>query len=273
LVVLCPNNHSRAHSRGDLTQNLAPTRLRELKRLWETEVKIDDSAVIQKAAQSIGEYWYFFNLLRLYEFAEHEQIDLQALAHYPDACTAGILDVHGHLVPEGRDSLYAYSGSYSPLRYYYAKELFMHVLEKLSVTNISDRLDKGNLSNTIIQNDLIYIEGAHSFKRLNTVSFGPGQLVRGRRSANSVRIEFVFDRWEATSASANTVWLSGRKVVGSFCRVGNMSRSEDKTIVIECTVLAICAELPDMRTRSYVSNTVFAHMHSIDGEDDEEPDD
>jgi hypothetical protein len=274
LVVLCPNDHSKAHSRGDLTQNLTPTRLRKLKRLWEAEVGIDDSIVIQKAAQSIGEYWYFFNLLRLYEFAEHEQIDLQTLAHYPDARIAGILDAHGHLVPEERDSLYAYSGSHSPLRYYYAKDLFMHVLGKLSVTNISDRLDKGDLSNTIIRNDLIYVEGAHNFKQLNTVSFGPGQLVRGRRSANSVCIEFVFDRWQATSTSANTVWLTGRNVVGSFCRVGDISRSEDKkTIVIKCTVLAICAELPGMRARSYISNTVFAYMHSVYDEDDQESDD
>ena len=274
LVVLCPNDHSRAHSRGDLTQNLTPNRLRELKRLWEAEVKIDDSAVIQKAAQSIGEYWYFFNLLRLYEFAEHEHIDLQTLPHYVDARIAGILDAHGHLVPEERGSLYAYSGSHAPLRYYYAKDLFMRVLEGISIINISDRLDKGDLSNTIIQNDLIYVAGAHNFKQLNDVSFGPGQLVRGRRSANSVQIEFVFDRWEATSTSANTVWLTGRNVVGSFCRVGSISRSEDKkAILIKCTVLAICAELPDMRTRSYVSNTLFENFHSIDCGDDEESDD
>lgn len=273
LVVLCPNDHSKAHSQNDLAQNLTPARLRELKRLWEAKVKIDDSIAIQRAVQSVGEYWYFFNLLRLYEFAEHNQIDLKTLHRYSQARLAGILDADGHLVPDNRNSLYAYSGSHAQVGYGYAKDLFMRLLEKLSITNISDRFDKGDLSNTIIKNDLIYVEGAHNFKQLNTVSSGPDQLVRGSRSANSVRIEFVFDRWLATSISANTVWLSGRKVVGSFCRVGDITRSDDKKIIIQCTVLAICNELPNMRARSYMSDTLFAYMQSANDEDEfDDPD-
>lgn len=260
LAVLCPNDHSKAHSQNDLAQNLTPARLRELKHLWEAKVKTDDSIAIQAAAQSVSEHWYFFNLLRLYEFAEHEQIDLKTLPHYSQARRAGALDADGHLVSGNRNSLYAYSGPYVTLSYYYARDLFLRLLENLSITNISDRFDKGDLSNTIIKNDLIYVEGAHNFKQLNTVSSGPDQLVRGSRSANSVRIEFVFDRWLATSTSANTVWLSGRKVVGSFCRVGDITRSDDKKIIIQCTVLAICNELPNMRARSYMSDTIFTHM-------------
>lgn len=258
LVVLCPNDHARAHSKGEITQNLTAKALKTQKHWWEQKVKHDDNAVIRKAAQTVGEYWYFFNLLRLHEIAEHENIHLSSLPHYMQAHRSGVLDEDGHLVPEEADSTYAYSGKHSQLRYYYAKDLFIRVLNKLSVTNISDRLDRGDLGNTIIRNDVIYVEGAHNFTQRNQIAFGPDQLVTGSRTANSVRVEFNFDRWYATSNSANSVWLTGRKVVGSFCRVGDVSRDSDKkTIVLTCTVLAICAELPDLRTRSYVSPSAY----------------
>lgn len=255
LVVLCPNDHAKAHFKGDLSQNLTPDRLRTIKREWESQVKIDDSIVIRRAAQTAGEYWYFFNLLRLHEIAKHEKINLKSLPHYSEARRAQILDTSGCLVPESVDSMYAYSGPDAMLRYWYAKDLFLSVLDRLSVTNVSDRLDRSDLGNTIVRNDIVYVEGAHCFKQLNTVTAGPDQLVRGTRSANSVQFVFTFDRWYATSSSANSVWLTGRHAVGCFCRVGDVAREHGK-IIIACTVLAICAELPGQRIRSYVSSSL-----------------
>jgi len=270
LVVLCPNHHAKAHVKGDLSQNLTPTRLRGIKREWENQVKIDDSIAIRRAAQTVGEYWYFFNLLRLHEIAKHEGIDLKSLPHYPEARHANILDTSGCLVPENADSMYAYSGPDAMLRYWYAKDLFLSVLDRLSVTNVSDRLDRSDLGNTVIRNDIVYVEGAHCFKQLNNVDSGSNQLVRGSRSANSIQFVFTFDRWYATSSSASSVWLTGRRAVGCFCRVGDVSRESGK-IIITCTVLAICAELPDQRSRSYVSNFVPPRSNFLnDDVDDEE---
>ncbi|WP_412132975.1 HNH endonuclease [Bordetella bronchiseptica] len=95
LVALCPNDHVRAHIKGDLSQNLTSTRLRSTKREWENQIKIDDSIVIRRAAQTVGEYWNFFNPLRLHEIAKHERIDLQSLPHYPEARNANVLDTSG----------------------------------------------------------------------------------------------------------------------------------------------------------------------------------
>lgn len=269
LVVLCPNCHAKAHTKGDLNQNLSPERLRELKRRWEQEVKTDDSLVIHCAAQTINETWHFFNLLRLHEMAEGAMINLEDLSHFKEAQHAGILDTNGHLIPEHFDSMYAYSGRYSMLMYSYARDLFLKVLEKLSITNISDRFDKCDLGNTIIRNDIIYIEGAFSFKHTNNIKRGLDQQMQGTRSANSIKIVFTFDRWYATSCSAHSMWLSGRQVVGCFCRVGDISREAGK-IIIKCSVLAICSELPGLRNRSYMlKKFTSAQKYSLNDDGDD----
>ncbi|WP_081076534.1 HNH endonuclease signature motif containing protein [Burkholderia cepacia] len=270
LVVLCPNDHAKAHSKGDLSQNLTAERLRVIKRKWENQVKIDDSIVIRRAAQTAGEYWYFFNLLRLHEIAKLEKIDLKLLPHYSEARRAQILDTSGCLVPERADGMYAYSGPDAMLRYWYAKDLFLKVLDRLSVTNISDRLDRSDLGNSVLRNDIVYVEGAYYFKQLNNVTAGPNQLVRGTRSANSVQFVFTFDRWYATSSSAHSVWLTGRHAVGCFCRVGDVSRERGK-MIIECTVLGICAELPAQKSRSYLSSSVPLRGAQPTADDEELP--
>jgi hypothetical protein len=268
LVVLCPNHHAAAHAKHELTQSLSPEKLRDAKRRWESQVKRDDSIAIRKAVQTNGEYWYFFNLARLHEIAEHQGISLKSLEHYSVAQQLELIDSNGYLVPENSNSLYAYTGKYIGLRYNYAKELFLRILDTVSIENISDRLDRGDIGNTIVQNDIIYVEGAHVFSHLSEATKGAGQIVQGARSANSVRIIYTFDRWYATSCSAHSTWLSGRTSVGSFCRVGNVSR-EQGCVVIKCTVLAICAELPELRSRSYVSKSLIPHLRNLHDSEDE----
>lgn len=267
LAVLCPNHHAEAHAMNELTQSLTPPRLRGIKQCWEGQVKRDDSIVLRKAAQTVGEHWYFFNLTRLHEIAKHLGIDLTSLEHYALAHQSGILDSDGALVPESSVSVYAYIGRHAGLRYKYASDLFLSVLDCVSIENVSDRFDRGDVGNTIVQNDLIYVEGAHTFRHLNNLAAGAGQEIQGTRSANSVRVVYTFDRWYATSSSAHSQWLSGRTVVGSFCRVGGISR-EDGDIVIKCTVLAICTELPEQRSRSYISKSLFPHIRSLNDTED-----
>ncbi|MHA6896411.1 hypothetical protein ACQUJT_20370 [Ralstonia pseudosolanacearum] len=239
-----------------------------MKERWESQVKVDDSIVLRRAAQTVGEYWYFFNLLRLHEIALSEGVDLESLPRYSQAVRAGILDENGCLLPEIKDSMYAYSGRHAMLRYWYAREIFLGVLDRISVVNISDRFDKIDLGNNVIKNDIVYFQGACCFKKIGNVSYGPGQCVRGTRSANSVEFVFDFDRWYATSSSANTIWLTGRRAVGCFLRVGDVSRDRGK-IVITSTVLAVCSELPGQKNRSYLSSSVPLHG-GFQGDDDDD---
>jgi hypothetical protein len=255
LCVLCADDHVKAHTQSELAQNLTPEKLQSAKREWESKAKHDDSAVIRTAAQTNHEYWYFFNLLRLEEIAAREQVNIKSLPRYSEAKSAGILTKDGSLIPESSTSAYAYSGRYAQLRYWYAKDLFFKILENISIENVSDRLDRSDIGNTIITNDLIFVQGRHSFQNDSKTTRGPGQEVRGSRAANSIRVEYSFDRWYATSSSAHSNWLSKKVSVGSFCRVGSICR-EDNKIVLKCTVLAICQELPDLQRRSYVSPTL-----------------
>ncbi|WP_330982485.1 MULTISPECIES: HNH endonuclease signature motif containing protein [Enterobacterales] len=267
LIVLCPNDHAKAHTKGDLNQNFSPERLRSLKKQWEDKVKVDDSIVIRRAAQTVGESWHYFNLLRLCEIATDTAVDFKQLKTYKNAFRAGVLDANGGLIPEKSDSMYAYSGVHSILRYSYAKEFFLKILNELSVTNISDRFDKCDLGYTVIRNDIIYIEGAFNFKQLNVIVKGPDQLVQGTRSANSIKIVFTFDRWYATSCSSHSLWLTGRQVAGCFCKVTDIAREEGK-IIIKCSVLAICSGLPGQRSRSYMSASTPINKHTWGDEDD-----
>ncbi|WP_087130890.1 HNH endonuclease signature motif containing protein [Caballeronia pedi] len=270
LVVLCPSDHAKAHSKGALSQNLSPEALRDAKRRWEEQVHIDDALVIRRAAQTVGEYWFFFNLLRLHEIASHEGIDWTSLPHYSESRRAGILDECGHLVPETTDSNYAYSGRFGSLRYAYAKDLFLTVLDRLSIADLSGFSKRGHVVASPIKNDIIYVEGAFNFKRLSRTELGPNQRVQASRLKKGVRVTFSFDRWYATSTSANSVWLTGRKVVGCFCRVGDVSR-ENGEIVYTCTVLAISEELSSLRDLSYLDAFTPALQTPQDQRDTERP--
>jgi hypothetical protein len=277
LAVLCPNDHAKAHRTGDLEQNLSVARLRYSKRRWEKEVKDDDTLAIRMAVHTVGEYWHYFNLLRLTEMAKHHGISLKSLPHYADAEEVGIVNAKGEIVFDDFEGGYAYTGRHNRLRYWLARDLFFSVLDEISVENISDRLDRSDLGITLIPKDIIYVEGLHRFRPLGKIKNGEGQETQGSRSANSVRVIYTFDRWYATSSSAHSQWLSGGAAVGSFCRVGSIGRHDGK-IIIKCSVMAICQGMPNMKTRSYAndlrySGHYFSYDDQIDGEESEEDED
>ncbi len=252
LAVLCPTHHAFAHSTSELTISLTAEKLSSAKRIWEAQVKNDDSVAVRKAVQSVGEYWYFFNLPRIIEIAESQNIDLKKLHNYSSVRKNGLITPSGNLIPEENEKYYSYAGRNNILRYDYAKELFLHVLKKLSIENISDRLDRSDIGSSLIPDDIIYIQGAHTFQKLNDNNTGCSQDIKATRSANNVVITYTFDRWHATSSSARSEWLSGRSAVGSICRVGRSYR-EDGKVIVKCTVLAICNEIPDLKKRDYLN--------------------
>jgi hypothetical protein len=252
LAVLCPTHHAFAHSTSELTISLTAEKLLSAKRHWEAQVKNDDSVAVRKAVQSVGDHWYFFNLPRIIEIAESQNIDLKKLDNYACVRKNGLITSSGNLIPEENGKYYSYAGRNNILRYDYARELFLHVLNKLSIENISDRLDRSDIGSSLISDDIIYIQGAHSFQMLNNNKIGSNQDVKATRSANNVVITYTFDRWHATSSSARSEWLSGRSAVGSICRVGKSYR-EDGKVIVKCTVLAICNEVSDLKKRDYLN--------------------
>lgn len=88
-----------------------------------------------------------------------------------------MFSIRADLVPQNADSMYAYSDSDAGLQYWYAKDLLLRILDCLPITNVSDRLDRSDLGNTVIRNDIVYIERTHCFKQLYNISSDASQLV------------------------------------------------------------------------------------------------
>jgi hypothetical protein len=121
--------------------------------------------------------------------------------------------------------------------YRYMKASLYALLEKTTVRNISDDLDRGVLNVLLVPGDLIYVQGLHTFTEIRPAP-GNGQPVRGTRSANKVEVSFVFDRREATSASAWLEWLHGNHGVGSLIQVKQLERSNGR-LHVSGTVVAM----------------------------------
>lgn len=276
LVVLCRIHHDEAHTTSTVRKTLTAVQLKECKESWETQVKVDDSVVVRKAAQSVGEYWYFFNTRRLHEIAKARNLNFRKLRSYSEAKARNLLSKDNEIQFNEAEPQSAYLGADCQTRYAFMRELFEVLLEDMSIVNISDRMDRSDLGGALETGDLIYIQGAHTFRLENPKASGPGQIVKAARSANSVLIEFAFDRWLGTSVSACTVHLSGRSTVASFCRVSGMENVNGK-LIIKCSVLAICNEAPSLSTRFYGGYTLAALIaHRGQNDDDisrDDPDD
>ena len=79
LAVLCLEHHARAHTRGDLEQNLTSDRLRHFKAAWEQEVLHLDARAILAASRINGHQWWWYNHLRLFELADALDIRLAGI--------------------------------------------------------------------------------------------------------------------------------------------------------------------------------------------------
>lgn len=255
LAVLCLHHHDLAHSKKSLSQNLTPAAIRDLKKQWESTVKHLDAELLLSAMRLEYSNWNYINELRLFELSRELQIDHRSNYYFDKAHYAGIIDQDGIPLPfAGWHLLYKYQGPNIIQRYLYISFLLQAVINKIQIINISDHLDRGLLRAAVAPGDFLYVQGAHVFspqtrKRNGT---GPGQIYEGVRRANGVEIRYVFDRWEATSSSAKTCWLSGTKNQGSLIQAKDISR-EDGTLIIRGTVIAICSNLGQLKNRDYTN--------------------
>lgn len=255
LAVLCLNHHDQAHAVSTLRRNLTAADLRKAKSNWEKEVEAFDARSIVDALKADGSQWAYINELRVFELIGDYRIDTTQSLHFPSALAAGVVDRVGYPRPTSTRTYYKYEGPNIQIRYAFMKDALQRLVDKLPVTNISDYLDRGVLIPALVLGDFIFVEGAHVFKRLTTKRRGIGQICRGKRSANKVDVKYTFDRWEATSSSAMSVWLSGKKNAGSLLHVKSLSR-KNNTLVIEGTVLAISSFTSQLKKREYAARWI-----------------
>jgi 5-methylcytosine-specific restriction endonuclease McrA len=248
LAVVCLRCHGKAHTTHQLALNLTAQKLRSLKKAWEKQVEKLDQLAILEASRIHYAAWNYFNHLRLLELARELKVRLNKLPSFQSAFSVGAIDSMG-TVMRPASGLNIYAGAAGQIQYAYMKEMMEEVLSRIRVNNISDFFDKGVLINMVAAGDYIYVQGAHNFS--NPHDGAPaGSASKGRRTANGVEVEFVFDQRESTSVSALSVWLTGHKVAGSLLQVRAITRVGTK-VQIEGTVLGICAPLDGLKSRDY----------------------
>ncbi|MFJ4247533.1 HNH endonuclease signature motif containing protein [Pseudomonas sp. NPDC089741] len=267
LAVLCSFHHGEAHTTRDLNMTLSSDRLADFKARWETEVQRLDRHALHKATQSQGCHWWYFNHLRLYELAEERGVTFSRLPGYVENLEAGTCDKYGRAVRNANGDL-MYESAGAPYLYFYMTQMLRRVLDRCVVRNVSDDLDRGNLSVWIEENDLILLQGRHSFSNHGTATLRSDPVL-GKRSVNNVEIRFVFDRNEGTSVSARSEWLSGTLDVACLIQVKRMERVKPK-VVITGTVLAIRNSHPDIKKRGYDANLYKSGLAGMMWSDEEE---
>lgn len=252
LATVCHDCHDDAHAKKQLSQNLTMELLFKAKAEWERTVIAHDQRALQTSSIIHGGCWYYFNHLRLISLARSNAVDPKNVDGYTVLKAQGYVDIAGQPVSQKdkQHTLYDYGDGRRV--YYYMENLTNALLGKVDVINVSDFLDKTQIRALARPNDLIFLQGAHYFADLTDKIQGSGQIRKGYRQVGSVKVEYVFDAWEATSNSAWAVWLCGRQSAGSLCHVKSVD-VEDGITVVKCTVLAIAFGLNELKTRDYMN--------------------
>lgn len=272
LSVLCSLDHAKVHTKSELTQNIDAATLRGFKKRWEAEVAEMGTKAILDQSREQHSAWIYFNHQRLFELAAQQGVVFKDLDGFDTAKTLGLCDRNGVVMCRLEETGWMYSDSNGRQLYSYVRNVLHAVLEKLTVANISDDLERGVLSALLTPGDFILVQGLHNFARQNSKNQGPGQTVDGGRKANKVAVEFTFDRFEATSSSARGRWVSGRVDVSSIVRVGTVTH-EAGVLRIQGTVLAIAMGFSGLKTREYSTFPYRAGVYRMDDDFDEDVDD
>jgi 5-methylcytosine-specific restriction endonuclease McrA len=254
LAVVCIDHHDRAHTKSELSRNLTPAVLRKFKRSWEDAVKVLDISAILTASRVNADAWLYFNHIRLFELARSLGVNPSQLPSHGPARRAGQVDSSGTLKRCSAAHGYMYEGGDGTTLYRYVRDVFEAILNRITVINISDLLDRGLLAAVVKPGDFVLVQGLHYFagERRRMARNGPGQTATVTRSTNGVKIVFVIDRWEATSNSARTVWLRGGHAVASVLRIINATR-DGRSMKVEASAIAIAHGLDDLKKREYSS--------------------
>lgn len=247
LAVLCLTHHGEAHTKHELGLNLTAERIRQMKNKWEKYVVEEDIKAM--AYQPIFEdiQWLYFNHQRMFALADELGTDFRAMNSYAECLTLDLITKSGIPQVGASDTKWMYQGANGNTLYRYCKSVMEAIWHSSKIVDLSDHFDRDEVP-ARARSSFIYVQGAHVFAKKRGASVG--QATTGKRSANRVETTFTFDRGEATSCSAWSEWLSGRKNVGCVLRVHNITSSEAKTR-IQATVIAICLPIPHLATRRY----------------------
>jgi 5-methylcytosine-specific restriction endonuclease McrA len=241
LIVLCLNCHGEAHTTRELGKNLTPELLRDHKKNWEDRVERAASRAVLGLSTVGGGNWDYLNQVRLLKLTDSLKVSVEALPLYAELRASQKINKDGSLAASESDKknkMYVYEGEAIVDLYWYVKGLIAALLPKLSVTDVSNALDKVSLRALAHPGDFIFFQGACYFKPRTKIKRGPGQWRTFLRQIGNVRIEGGFDAWEATSTSCWSDRLCGRKV-SNILGVVESTEERDGVLTVRISCLAI----------------------------------
>lgn len=261
LVVLCLHCHDKAHSIHQLSRNLTPDILKQLKTAWTKDVKTFDNAVLLGFSHPTTAYWECINNTRLFELTTHLGIDRRSVGNnFAKLHQSGVLDETGLFEPlqqwlptyPSMHYIYETDGGVAMKTFDYVVSLLDEVLRRVPVFDMSNRWSPEEIGRLIQPGYFIALERGFYLKvdktvvgPLNTPNYGPWQSVGAHYEANGARIQFRFNRFEATCNSA-WIYLSNRARVTAFLRIRDIEVTKLSTIV-ECSCLALGGRINPIR--------------------------
>lgn len=244
LVVLCLEHHGKAHTKHELSLNLTKERLLFAKSQWIKEVKEMNKSLVIKLPKAMFSFFDYFNINRLFELFEQNSINLWELSNYDYLLDAGFINKDGTFKPvikwnvSPRDIKYYWIGFFEGTYINkFIKDGFQRLLQKLEPVILNDIWNKSRIESLINPGTFFVIQGAFYFKNITGTYEGRGQLTKGYRRANGIRVEFEFDRYFCNSSSSKS-HLSRRSVVTAYCISRSVTKSKNE-LIVSCTVLAI----------------------------------
>lgn len=255
LVVLCSNDHARAHTKGENTRNLTPDLLRDFKRRWTDQVAALASRRILQACRGDGT-WALINLRRLYELADESDVDLRSTSEFARCRKLKFVDDSGRI----RSDLYdreegfyvfdvGYEGNFLARHH---EQILEAVIGETSFIDLTNKWSSGFISNSVSGSSLVVLQAAFKFKndRKQPPSRRHGIATK---KAGKIRLEVSYNAWDCTSMSAVSSHVSGHTTATILAKMRSVTKRNGH-LHLKATALAIGNSFPAWKEHGFNMN-------------------
>lgn len=277
LVVLCLEDHGKAHSINGLSRNLTPDEIRTLKSKWEETVLSRQANEISIPLTAGPVHWDYVNHRRLFELVAalgvsfHDQRSFLKLREWHMIGQDGTITNPQGWSP-GKPQWYLYDVYEGMHLHDYVKGLLNEILPNLRIADVTDRWSKAEFRK-LRTNQYITCQKAFYCKRLTQHIEGRGQTAEIYRKESGIRLTCKIDLWEATSMSSKSEYLSGRKVLTPILKITSIDENEDDGslhVSASCLAITCSAQLHDTPSTRWELNAKFGDLWADDEFEEEE---
>ena len=174
LIVLCLNCHGEAHTVRELGKNFTAELLRDHKKDWEDRVEKAASRAVLGLSYAEGGNWDYLNQVRLLKLADSVGVAVESLPLYSELLASKKINTDGSLVAtqsEKTQKMFVSEGEAIVHLYLYLKDLIAALIQRITITDVSNVLNKTSLRALSRPGDFIFFQGPCYFKSTTTHSY------------------------------------------------------------------------------------------------------